>query len=270
MSQRRVGDSTDEIDTKEVIRNGCQEEGYEEEGYEEEGRCQEEEVRPSQDLARPQGIGRRHPPANPRLLRTPRSLARKTHEKMSAPAVVPARRRRPLEESWESEPARGRFLAQAAVSAVRNAREGFGPHLVFDGYGCPTDLLGDIDRIYTLLDSLPDRIRMTKIMPPYVFRHAAPGRGGEGLSGFVLIAESHIAVHTFPRRHFLNVDVFSCQTFDVESVLAAFKESFVPRRVEWKLLDRGLEFPKTIGVARTTVLQNRVLVAREFGLEASR
>jgi S-adenosylmethionine decarboxylase len=156
------------------------------------------------------------------------------------------------------------------MSAARDAVEGLGPHLVFDGYGCSADRLDDMERIYTLLDSLPDRVRMTKIMPPYVFRHATPGRGGDGFSGFVLVAEGHTAVHTFPQRHFLNVDVFSSQTFDVELVLAALKETFAPRRVEWGLLDRGLEFPKTIGPARATMLQDRALVARDLKLEVSR
>ena len=32
-----------------------------------------------------------------------------------------------------------------------------------------------------------------------------------GLSGFVLIAESHISIHTFPRRGFVTADVYSCQ-----------------------------------------------------------
>jgi hypothetical protein len=53
-----LGTPPSEITSKEVIRNGSEEEGREEEGREEEGR-QEEEVSPSQDLARPQGIGRR-------------------------------------------------------------------------------------------------------------------------------------------------------------------------------------------------------------------
>jgi S-adenosylmethionine decarboxylase len=156
------------------------------------------------------------------------------------------------------------------MSATRDAVEGFGPHLVFDGYGCSADRLHDLDRIYTLLDSLPGRVRMTKIMPPYVFRHATPGRGGDGISGFVLIAESHIAVHTFPQRHFLNADLFSCQTFDVELVLAALKETFAPRRVDWRLLDRGLEFPRTIGPARASMLEDRALVARDLELEVLR
>ena len=147
---------------------------------------------------------------------------------------------------------------------------GFGPHLVFDGRGCPAARLGDLDALYGLLDSLPDRIRMTKIMPPYVFRHGATGQASEGLSGFVLIAESHISIHTFPARHFVNVDIFSCEHFDVEDALAALKQEFQPQRVEWKLFDRGREFPKHLERSRAIVERDRRTVARGLGLEAAR
>jgi S-adenosylmethionine decarboxylase len=147
---------------------------------------------------------------------------------------------------------------------------GFGPHLVFDGSGCPSTRLGDLGALYGLLDSLPDRIHMTKIMPPYVFRHGVAGEASEGLSGFVLIAESHISVHTFPMRRFVNVDIFSCENFDVEDALAALREAFAPRRVDWKLLDRGREFPKHIGSTRAIVERDRRLIARGLGLEAPR
>jgi S-adenosylmethionine decarboxylase len=147
---------------------------------------------------------------------------------------------------------------------------GFGPHLIFDGYRCSRAALEDLAGLYRLLDGLPDRIRMTKIMPPYVLRHADGPRGLEGLSGFVLIAESHISVHTFPQRRFVNVDIFSCEDFDVEDALAALRETFGPQRVEWKLLDRGTEFPKQIGPARAVVARERRAVIRSLGLEASR
>jgi S-adenosylmethionine decarboxylase len=168
------------------------------------------------------------------------------------------------------DPFSGRLFQWAAISSAHGAIAGFGPHLFFNGFGCLAGGLEDTDRIYALLDSLPARIGMTKIMPPYVFRPATPGRGGDGISGFVLIADSHIALHAFPRRHFLNVEVFSCQAFDVELLLAAFKQHFVPRRVEWKLLDRALEFPKTVAAARARVLRCRAMATRDLGLEASR
>ena len=146
---------------------------------------------------------------------------------------------------------------------------GFGPHLVYDGYGCPSGHLDDLDALYRLLDGLPDRIHMTKIMPPYVFRHASSDGSG-GLSGFVLIAESHISVHLFPARRFVNVDIFSCEDFDVEAALAELKQAFRPRRVEWRLLDRGREFPKHISGARALVARERRMMANELGLEAPR
>jgi S-adenosylmethionine decarboxylase len=164
---------------------------------------------------------------------------------------------------------------RATVKAVSRAPEpgvelGFGPHLVFDGHRCPVARLSDLDGLYALLDRLPVQIGMTKIMPPYVFRHGPAGRPLAGLSGFVLIAESHISVHTFPGQGFVNVDVFSCEHFDAGVVLGALKKTFAPGRVEWKLFDRGREFPKNIGQSRTTVLQDRWQVARSLGLEVSR
>src|SRR5438105_1076843 len=107
---------------------------------------------------------------------------------------------------------------------------GFGPHLVFDGHGCPRGRLDDLDQLYTLLHHMPDDIGMTRIMPPYVFRHRAGAT--DGLSGFVLIAESHISLHTFPDQGFVRADVFSCTTFDVQRVILALRRSFAPRRGE--------------------------------------
>jgi S-adenosylmethionine decarboxylase len=141
---------------------------------------------------------------------------------------------------------------------------GFGPHLVFDGNGCPRSRLEDLDGLYRLLDQLPDHIGMTKIMPPYVFRHGAPGDPEFGVSGFVLIAESHISVHTFPERRFVNVDVFSCAPFNVEDAVKALKQAFVPRHVEWKLLDRGREFPKSLDRSRGIVERDRIAVGQRL------
>ncbi len=163
-----------------------------------------------------------------------------------------------------SDPARARHAPTCEVGL------GFGPHLVFDGYRCPVARLSDLDRLYEFLDRLPDRIGMTRIMPPYVFRHAEGEPASEGLSGFVLIAESHISVHTFPSRRFVNADVFSCEPFDVQVVLAELKAAFGPTRMEWKLLDRGREFPKSVGQSRAVVMQDRWHVARTVGLEVSR
>jgi len=160
-------------------------------------------------------------------------------------------------------------LVVEAAAAESPPALGFGPHLVYDGYGCPVSRLEDLNGLYRLLDALPERIHMTRIMPPYVFRHRS-AQGDEGYSGFVLIAESHISIHAFPSRRYVNADIFSCAPFDVETALAELRRRFRPRRVEWKLLDRGSEFPKHIARSRAIVQRDRRLVARGLGLEVTR
>jgi S-adenosylmethionine decarboxylase len=159
---------------------------------------------------------------------------------------------------------------QAPVIPLQRALDdacgvGFGPHLTFDGSRCPVRRLDRFEALYDFLHHFPDRIGMTRIMPPYVLRQA-----DGGLAGFVLIAESHVSVHTFPAARRVMVDVFSCRSFDVEIAVAELKSLFCPARVEWKLLDRGHEFPRSIAGSRQVVLRERRAVARAMGLEASR
>ena len=147
---------------------------------------------------------------------------------------------------------------------------GFGPHLLYQAHGCPASRLDDMDGLYRLLEGMPDRIHMTRIMPPYVLRHATSAGRITGYSGFVLIAESHISMHTFLSRRFVNVDIFSCENFDVEDALSALRGAFHPQRVEWHLLDRGREFPRDLAGSRALVEQHRRRLAAGLGLEALR
>lgn len=123
---------------------------------------------------------------------------------------------------------------------------GFGQHLMVDGYGCSYDRLVDLDGVYGFLNHCPDLIEMTKIMPPYVFKYSGKVPQDWGLSGFVLIAESHISIHTFPEKAYLSLDVFSCKNFDYRQALEYAIAHFGIANHEVKLLDRGLEFPRHI------------------------
>ena len=129
---------------------------------------------------------------------------------------------------------------------MRKPTVGFGLHLTLDGYGCSPEKLANLDLIYEFLDHCPNLIQMTKIMPPYVFKYQAQVPEDWGLSGFVLIAESHISIHTFPERSYLSLDIFSCKDFDYHQAVAYASELFGIARHEINLLDRGLEFPREV------------------------
>ncbi|MDI6703833.1 MAG: adenosylmethionine decarboxylase [bacterium] len=117
-------------------------------------------------------------------------------------------------------------------------------HLIIDGQDVDKKKLEDLELIYRILDKLPDEIRMTKIMPPYVFKYKGVEPLDWGISGFVLIAESHISIHTFPERGYVNIDIFSCKWFDTEIVISYLKNIFSLKDLTIKTIERGLEYIK--------------------------
>jgi len=139
--------------------------------------------------------------------------------------------------------------------------EGHGAHLMLDGYGCEQKKLEDLEHIYRILEEFPERIGMTKIMPPYVFRYTGVRPENWGVSGFVLIAESHVSVHTFPEKQYLSLDILSSKNFDVERAVEFARQEFGIEKVEHNFLDRGTEFPKEIARATQLVRRDREEVA---------
>lgn len=128
-------------------------------------------------------------------------------------------------------------------------------HLTVDGYGGSADALADKRVIRAFLESYPDRIGMTRIAPPHITAYQADNPEDSGISGFVLIAESHISIHTFPGRRFTWVDVFSCKGFESEPALDFIQQTFRLERMETRTLERGFEFP--LGVASSAVVSGQ-------------
>lgn len=121
--------------------------------------------------------------------------------------------------------------------------EEFGLHQTFDCYHCDEKKLDDIGFIYQFLNDFPERIGMSRIAPPFVMKW--PGgtkKDPGGITGFVLIAESHISIHTFSKLGFLTMDVYSCNTFDTQHVKDLVQDIFHAGEIEENLIKRGLRF----------------------------
>jgi len=138
---------------------------------------------------------------------------------------------------------------------------GFGPHLMLDCFGCNQKKLSDIDVIFDALDTLPAKIGMTKIMPPYVFKYQGTIPEDWGISGVVLIAESHISIHTFPEKDHAFIDIFSCKDFDTASASVLLVNLFEATHHEVQLLSRGAEFPKSIRRSSDIITRERQAMA---------
>ena len=115
-------------------------------------------------------------------------------------------------------------------------------HLIIDGYRGDVQKMQDVDFIYQLLDIYPSQIGMTKISPPKVSKYIGSKSEDWGVSAFVLIAESHISIHTFPERSYINIDIFSCKEFDAEQAIRDLQQKFGLAEIRSYILNRGLEY----------------------------
>jgi len=127
-----------------------------------------------------------------------------------------------------------------------NSSMHFGEHLTFDGYGGDRKLLNDKNLILGILSNLPRELGMEILIGPQVVH--APGNDKKdpgGWTGFVVIAESHISIHTFPLRGFVSVDVYSCKNgMDTDFISKYLKEKFDLKDIEQNFIKRGTRYPE--------------------------
>ena len=128
-------------------------------------------------------------------------------------------------------------------------KNGYGPHLMLDLNDCNPEILNDLDACFRLLNELPERIGMTKITQPYVFRYSGMIPEDDGITGVTVIAESHISLHTYPKKSFVFVDLFSCKPFDVERAMDYIVQFFESKSPEFHVQERGSAFPASIRLA---------------------
>jgi len=69
------------------------------------------------------------------------------------------------------------------------------------------------------------------------FHHFSPNGG---VSGVVVLAESHMSIHTWPERDFAAVDIFMCGACDPYKAIPLLKAAFKPNFINLNEQRRGL------------------------------
>ena len=122
-----------------------------------------------------------------------------------------------------------------------------GLHLTADLRDCPVD-----SRVMTEPDALRTAclgaVHAAGLRPVgELFHRFAPAPGADapaGSTGVVLLAESHLAVHTWPELAAVTLDVYVCNfgadnTARAHALLDALIKAFAPGRIERHALQRG-------------------------------
>jgi S-adenosylmethionine decarboxylase len=68
------------------------------------------------------------------------------------------------------------------------------------------------------------------------FHHFTPNGG---VSGVVVLAESHISIHTWPERSFAAIDIFMCGACDPHEAIPVLRRAFSPGRIDLNEERRG-------------------------------
>ena len=121
----------------------------------------------------------------------------------------------------------------------------FGEHITIDGYGGDYELLNRKEVVSSVLSDLTEKLGMKMLSRPMVVSAAGNwAKDPGGWSGVEIIAESHISIHTFPKRRFMSADVYSCRNgLDVKKIVAYFTKTFKLSDVETHFIRRGTRYP---------------------------
>ena len=105
-------------------------------------------------------------------------------------------------------------------------------HLMLELYNCDPKILSDEPHIRRVLDEYPARIGMEKVSPVHLYDIETSNPLDAGLSGFVVIAQSHVSLHAWPEYREVDIDICSCKEFSQEDAIAFAKEMFQTEDVE--------------------------------------
>ncbi len=114
----------------------------------------------------------------------------------------------------------------------KNGEKFAGTHLLVDLWGATN--LCDPDLIDSTLREAAEAAGAT-ILHSH-FHHFSPNGG---VSGVLVLAESHISIHTWPERDFAAIDIFMCGACDPHLSIPVLKATFKPATIDLDEQRRG-------------------------------
>ena len=112
-------------------------------------------------------------------------------------------------------------------------------HLMLELYNVDRKILSNEPLLRSVLSDLPTRVDMEKVSPVHLYDIDTSNPLDAGMSGFVVIAQSHISMHAWPEYGEVDIDICSCQEFSQEDAISFAKDMFHTDDVEAHFVVRG-------------------------------
>jgi S-adenosylmethionine decarboxylase len=114
--------------------------------------------------------------------------------------------------------------------------ETIGFHYVVEAAGCDPEILGNADKIRQIFLEAA-KVGNMEVKSSYFFKFSPTG-----VSGVVIVAESHISIHTWPEKGYAALDVYTCGTkAEPEKAVDYILEKLKAKYAHVSEIKRGIE-----------------------------
>lgn len=114
----------------------------------------------------------------------------------------------------------------------------YGRHLLVEYYDCDHNILDNLEAIEALFIAAAKAADATIVQS--TFHRFAP----QGVSGVVVIEESHLSIHTWPEYGYAAVDFYTCGASEPDKAHPVLLEGLNSKRYEMLVVNRGVLPPR--------------------------
>jgi len=114
-----------------------------------------------------------------------------------------------------------------------------GYHLMMELFGCDSEKINSRKFLHLLVKNAVKQAGLTNLGSR--FHQFDP----QGVTGFTLLAQSHISLHTWPEYGYLVLDIFTCgDQKQADSLADQFLKRLRPARVNRQVVRKGFQFSR--------------------------
>ncbi|WP_075982532.1 adenosylmethionine decarboxylase [Bacillus massilinigeriensis] len=125
--------------------------------------------------------------------------------------------------------------------------ETMGRHVISELWGCDFEKLNDLDQIEQIF--VDAALKSGAEIREVAFHKFAP----QGVSGVVIISESHLTIHSFPEHGYASIDVYTCGNLDPSIAAEYIAEALGAQTRE------NIEIPRGMGPVQANHSKAKVL-----------
>lgn len=129
-----------------------------------------------------------------------------------------------------------------------------GEHFILELYDCTRDTLDNLLKIQSTL------LKAARIAGATIINHHFHKFSPQGVSGVIVIAESHLSIHTWPEHGYAAIDLFTCNMdMQLEGAFQLIKQEFKPLEMNIQRIERGILNPELRRVDPSTQIEGFAL-----------